>query len=95
MKDNDTEYVFEEIMNKISLENLVASRIAVCALYGNFNFDGIRSDLVTTYLDKVYKCLIANQSNDQFKKDIKIFLINRLKDSSYNTYVTKFEQYLN
>lgn len=94
MKDGDKEFVFTEILNKMSPENLVTSRISVCALYGNFSFDDFRSGLVTRYLDKVYKCLIVNQNDDYFKRDIKNFLINRLKDSNYDTYITKFERYL-
>ena len=91
MKDNDKEFVLNEIIKKITPDDLIASRISLCSLYGNFDFGIIEQNLVNTFLNKILTVLECYNNNAEFKNDIKNFLLPKINCQQYLIYYKKFK----
>jgi len=86
MKNGDEEDVFKDILNQIKSKQLTKIRIAVCSLYGNFDFDTIEKKLLNIFLQEIMVLLNYYKENMAFKNDVKYFLIPKIQNSKFNIY---------
>lgn len=91
IREGNINFVFNDIVNEMNPYDSTSIKISICVLYGNFEFNLLRSDLVTEYIQKVYKCLDVNKDDEGLKQDIRNFLLSKIDDSKYRDLKLKFD----
>ena len=76
-------------------DNVVSIKISVCALYGNFELDDINNSAVVNYLENIFECLKLNSNDNYLKRDIQNFLLEKIKNSSFKSFTSRYETLLN